>query len=134
VTNTFYSWICLVIFSTIFVFIFQINFVQLLDYREIINLIGGIIAILIFLTNIVYSVNFIRFQFFGDIDDFLECVNEEETKGLLRTKFDSLIYNKQRNERIISELAKSFSTEFPLLFISPTYYLLMSTKRLFKKS
>ncbi|MCG7848754.1 MAG: hypothetical protein MIO93_06195, partial [ANME-2 cluster archaeon] len=78
-TNTFYSWICLVIFSTIFVFIFQINFVQLLDYREIINLIGGIIAILIFLTNIVYSVNFIRFQFFGDIDDFLECVNEEET-------------------------------------------------------
>lgn len=104
--KTFYSWITLTISSAIFIFIFLINYSGLSAYLQILNLVMAIIAVVLFLFNIFYSVSFIRFHFFGEIDNFLNYKNEEEAMKLLRMEFDRFIAMKKRNEKIISELGQ----------------------------
>ncbi|MCZ7356950.1 MAG: hypothetical protein O8C66_04350 [Candidatus Methanoperedens sp.] len=101
ISNTFYSWISLVIFFVIFSAIFIIFRISDSLYTP---LASGFF--LLFLFNIFYSISFIRFHFFGDIDIFLNYKNKEETMKLLKIEFDRFVAIKRRNEKIKNFLKK----------------------------
>lgn len=113
VSRAFYSWMALVVFSAIILFILQINYSGILAYLQLLTLISAIIGVILFLITISYIIAFVRFHFFGDVDDFLDYVNQKGTIGLLDTKFDQFVSFRQRRETLLSELSE-YSDVMPL--------------------